>query len=248
MTDRNNAIRRLGQRAFFEFEDVADFIWKSPGLIEAEIKSEISKLEAYFPLTGDGEHDKEALRLREHRWFHERRKLSGVFPFLMSTGNLFSTIALFETYCLMLCKELQAGSGVSISEAKGIGISRWFKYLSNVGVNWSAVTFCQQVQAALKIRNCLFHASGLLASSRDEAELRKLVSDATYLSPEHRRRRRALQAEFGEVAVALGPLGDQLKITNRYPWLVSYYVREYFVALCDCAASHPCGFSANDRE
>jgi hypothetical protein len=100
------AFQQFASSAYFEFTDVADYIWKSPRLIESEFKLEIEKLNAYFPVKGDDKQDAQNIKYRKMRWQHERKKLTAIFPYLMATGNLFSIISLFETYCFILCKEL----------------------------------------------------------------------------------------------------------------------------------------------
>src|SRR5229473_496563 len=80
------AFRDLARNVSVEFSDVADYIWKTPNLIEQEKAVEEEKLRAYFPLTGDLEKDDLARRLRAGRWAHESRKLFSLFPSLMASG------------------------------------------------------------------------------------------------------------------------------------------------------------------
>jgi hypothetical protein len=93
----------------------------------------------------------------------------------------------------------------------------------------------EQVAIALKVRNCLFHASGLLSWSRDEAELRRLVASREYLSREIRARVTKLGDRYEQMAIQTTPLGDQLRITNIYAHMVSGFVRDHFCDLCNRA-------------
>ena len=93
----------------------------------------------------------------------------------------------------------------------------------------------EQVQAALKIRNCLAHASGMLAWFHEEKELRRIQSRATYFSREHRNRQIAKDGTFDEILITQSAMGDRLEVKNEYSFVVSSYLREYFVALCGAA-------------
>ena len=55
-----------------------------------------------------------------------------------------------------------------------------------------------------------------------------------YLSPEHQK----LHTTEGRKYVYLqaSPLGDRLMIGNDYCFSLCYYLRDYFVALCEMAA------------
>ncbi|HVL72023.1 MAG TPA: hypothetical protein VM434_09075, partial [Beijerinckiaceae bacterium] len=103
----------LSAQAYLEFCDVLDYIWKTPEFLRSQIGLEVSKLEEYFPVQGDPKEEALILRLREARWRDESRKLGVVFPYLTAVGNLFTSVSLFETYCLMLCRELEARVSVA---------------------------------------------------------------------------------------------------------------------------------------
>jgi hypothetical protein len=62
-------LHALAHSAYSEFGDIADYVWKSPRLIEAETKLEIEKLKAYFPLSGSRDKDAQAIKFRKTRWF-----------------------------------------------------------------------------------------------------------------------------------------------------------------------------------
>ena len=89
-----SAIDRLAREGALDFGDTADFIWKAPTLIERQTEIEKAKLQEYFP---------NDMRMRLLRWRFESRKLEHLFPLLMSTGNVFAVVSLFETYLLRLC-------------------------------------------------------------------------------------------------------------------------------------------------
>ena len=75
MEEIENQYQKIADRAYLEFTDVADYIWKSPRLIEHETKIETRKLKDYFP--NNEEHAK-------LRWHFESNKLNSVFPYLIA--------------------------------------------------------------------------------------------------------------------------------------------------------------------
>ena len=225
-TESMAQIDRLATQAWREFDAVADFMWKIPSFVEQQREIELLKLFTYFPEDEEG---------REFRWRHESQKLDGVFPFLISTGNLFSLIALLEVYLLQLCHLIEVSSGVTLKDVKGQGFRRLLAHLRMVGVEPSKVPFWQQVDSALKIRHCFTHSSGFLAYSREDIELRRIARDRIFLSPEHRESRKGKDNEELELAIVPTPLGDRLQIRIYYSFLLSAYVRDFFVGVCEAA-------------
>lgn len=210
-------------RAYFEFERVSDYIWKSPSLVEHERELELRKLRLYFG------NNKE---LREDRWKREAVKLEQAFPHLIATGNLFNVISTLETYLLLLSGELEVDTGHRVREARGQGIRKLLGYLGSAGLAPQKIEFHEQIHSAIKVRNCLMHSSGMLDWSRESAELRKLHASKSYLSPQHRRMRRSQPKSFDEVLIVHSPLGDRLSISNGYSHIVCYYAMTYFQKLC----------------
>jgi len=219
-----NEIQKLSKTAQIEFSDSSDYIWKSPRLLQKEHEIELDKLSKYFPGRPD---------LAELRWKFESEKLNSIFPYLISTGNLYSVTSLFETYLLRLSKELEKGLSKNLSEYKGQGFQRIFKFLKDANPNIEKSVLRQQVDAAIKIRNCLAHASGLLPWSRNEAELRQIKEKSIFLSKEHRDRNVGNNDFFEMVSIVPSWLGDRIQITNQYSWTVCIYFREFFVDLCN---------------
>lgn len=226
----SEVFRNLARNAMEDFSNVSDYIWKIPKFIEHEVKLGREKLEAYFPMTGDPVRDEKTARLRDQRWFYESQNLFGLFPRLMKVGNLFSTLAMFEAYCLRLARLIEERSKFSIESASGRGVSRIFRFLSIAGVNHIDLDYVRQVEAAIMIRNCLIHAEGLLSWDKNEKSLRRIISKATYLSEDHLQRRKNLGREPDEVVVFADDFGDRIEIDNAYPHVVTTYVRGYLIS------------------
>jgi hypothetical protein len=211
----------LAESAAIEFYYAADFFWKAPSLLKEQTSIEISKLFEYFPTD---------VTSRVKRWQHESHKLERIFPFLMATGNLYTITSLFEVYVFRLAQIVENDCNKSLEAIRGQGLQRYFLYLHSIGVETKKLTLWPQVDAAIKVRNCLMHASGMLSSSRDEKELRRITASGTFLTPEHRRKKRR---PLDEVRIIRDDFGDRLHVANDYAWLLSAYFRDYFLELCE---------------
>jgi hypothetical protein len=216
----------IAARAYHEFTDAADYVWKSPRLIEHETELEARKLKDYFP--NDEKHAKV-------RWHFESHKLTNVFPYLISNGNLFSVMSLFESYLLILSLEIEKHSELRITSVSGNGINRLFSFLRKAGVKIDTDDLYFQIKAAIKIRNCLSHASGMLSWSKEEAELKRIQKSGLYLSKEHREKRKRDGEELNEVQVVNSGFGERLQVDNIYPFILASYLRDYFVTVCQSA-------------
>jgi hypothetical protein len=89
-------------------------------------------------------------------------------------------------------------------------VTRSINYLKKKGVDVASIALYEQAQAAMRIRNCLVHAAGMLSSARDEKELRRIQANRIYLAPDLRKK----SIEEKVVIVRDTPLGDRLQITN----------------------------------
>jgi hypothetical protein len=217
-------LKQLSASAQLEFEDVADFFWKVPRFIEHERQLELAKLDDYFP---------DNLELRERRWMFESSKLNHTFPYLVATGNLFCAASLFETYLLVLASGIEAYTGIRVKDMKGQGVNRLLAFLRRIGVTPEKVQLHEQVSAAIKIRNCLMHASGMLDGSRKNYDLRRIQRTGAFLSRKHRKKRRDLGLACHEVTIVSSSLGDRLAINDQYCHILCNYLHTYFTGLCE---------------
>src|SRR5262245_63301765 len=85
---QSKVFRDLARQARVEFEDIADYIWKTPNFIEQETALEKEKLASYFPLSGESKADEFMMNLRRHRWVHESHKLFDLFLSLSAMSIL----------------------------------------------------------------------------------------------------------------------------------------------------------------
>ena len=220
---------KIGTSAYLEFNEAADFIWKSPNFIKYETIIEQRNLTRYFP---------ENKELQKQRWQLEANKLQKTFPYMIAVGNLFSVLSLFESYLLLLANNLKPYTRTCVDEQKGQGVNKLFNYFKSVGIAPSRVALYQQVDAAITIRNCLVHASGILSFSRSEAKLKELLKSKNYLSPDAKERRIKNEDTFDEISIVTSNFGDRIIISNKYTWLVCAYLSKYFFDLCNSVKEH----------
>ena len=223
MNQNTNEYEEIAERAYMEFSNVADYIWKAPRLIEHEEQLELSKLDRYFP--DNEEHAK-------LRWHFESKKLYSVFPFLIAVGNLYTVISLLESYLLLLAQKIETETGKQISTAKGTGINRFFSYLRGAGLYIDAVEYYYSIQAAVKIRNCLLHASGVLSWAKDRTEILRIARSGTFFEKDVLEQRRKTGKSLSEVRIVDTGFGERLQVDNMYAFIVSAYARDFVINLC----------------
>jgi hypothetical protein len=222
---------QLAGLAVFEFTLLGDYIWKSPNLIDHENEVEMQKLPVYYPDNPEA---------ASYRWAYESLKLNAVFPYLIAVGNLFTAVSLFEFYMLQFVHALAGHSGNPINSVKGQGVKRCFYYLRELELAPETLALYEQVQATLKIRNCLMHASGILSWSRENEEVRRICTTGSYLRPEDRHREGKGRKSDGDLTIVKSAFGDRLQVTNMYSFIASSYLRDYFRAMCAAAKDKLC--------
>lgn len=227
--EQHDLFRRLAASMLHEFDNLRDYVWKTPNLIEHERFIEEEKLRAYFPITGDPKGDEVAQRLRQTRWYYESQKLLVSFPNWMATGNLFLSLALFESYCLRLVKLIEQRSCLFLADTRGRGTSKIFAFLEASGIDIFKRSYCREIQVSLRIRNCLIHAEGLLELDKDEKSLRRIIANGRYLAPEHIERRRRRKLPIDEIGIAASDLGDRIVVSNDYPHVITTYARDFLI-------------------
>jgi hypothetical protein len=142
-------------------------------------------------------------------------------------------MSLFESYLLLLADEIQPHVTVQFRDVKGQGVNRLFKFLRFAEIYPERISLYEQVQAAIKIRNCLIHASGMLEWSRESDELRKIQFTGAYLSPKHSKMRLDQGRKFDEVLLDDSALGQRLSVDNQYCHILCGYLHTYFSELCE---------------
>jgi hypothetical protein len=233
MAKSDDAFKSLAEQAYQDFSDLGDFVWKAPKLLESETELELQKLGKYFPITGNPKRDEEAKRLRAIRWYFEGRKLFQIFPALIATGNLLNCVSLFESYCLLLCRELEGRSTINLNQIPGLGIARIFRFFTDNGIDVDAIPMHKQLLIAFQICNCLVHAAGLLAWVQNSEQLRSAVAKSDYLSQFHQQRKNKLEKWTANVSIVDDSVGERLQISNDYAHLLTAYLRDYFCSLCN---------------
>jgi hypothetical protein len=144
-------------------------------------------------------------------------------------------VSLFEAYLLSLAFELQPYLKVQLQDIRGKGATKLFRFFKESGIAYETLQLHQQVQCAIRIRNCLVHASGVLAWSGEGKGVLEVQRTGAYLSPEDRKRR-LRSGTYDELYLQTSVFDDRLMVRNGYAHLLCLYFREYFAQLCQAAS------------
>ena len=216
----------IENQAIQEFSDISDYIWKSTRLIDHETQLEKEKLRHYFP---------NDIKSNELRWKYESNKLNSIFPYLIAVGNLFNVLSVFESYLLLLSIEVEKHSSVKLKNIRGNGIKKMFNFFRQVELDIENISHFEQVNASIKIRNCFMHACGVLDWSKEDKELERIQKSLKHLSKEHRNDQLQKKDTDKILRIVNSPLGKKLELDNTYPFLLTNYLRCFFIEICQKA-------------
>jgi len=216
-------------RIYHEFSALADYIFKLPRFLDAEIEIEKKKLFDYFPKSNDPETDQRNAGLRAMRFDLEFGNLLGRFPRFMAASNLMQACSLFENALLRVCRthgSFQAWSSAQQSK----GVAGLFRFLAATGRPAAALSFGRQVEIALLFRNCLVHANGLLALSRNETEIRRIIKAREFVETE-RRGKYDPAGDFWRAKIEPTAEGPALSTSNNYAFVSCGQFRDFLLDL-----------------
>lgn len=202
-----------------EWHDISDYVWKSSSLIWHERKLEESKIEAS---------DTSLASVREliaHRAAIHDRRWNHTYPFMIGSGALFTVLSIFESYLLSLAviaDKLYGGLNIT----KGNGSEKLFRYFRSLNISPDSIIYYEQIKSAQKIRNCLTHAGGDLRLAKDEAELRRIVENRTFVSREERATQ-DLKGERDYVLIDTYFYTDKVRVSMQYPLQLCHYLKTY---------------------
>ncbi|AHJ12953.1 hypothetical protein [Sulfurospirillum multivorans] len=209
-----------------EFMHISDFIWKSNYLILEEKKREKEIYSMYEEAAID-------MITANLRWEYESFKINKIFPYLTNVSNLFTLISILEHNLLKLAKELESrDSSLLISDIRGVGINKLFEYFKKKNINLEKVTLFKQIQASIKIRNCFFHASGVISWSKDDIELKNIVKNKLYFDQEFREKPNIKNNKEWIISIVKSDYGQQLQLTHKYTFILSSYIKDFLKELC----------------
>lgn len=210
-----------------EFEHIIDFVWKSNRLISEEKERE-EKIYSMYEKTSD-----KNMVIANLRWKYESFKINKVFPYLTNVSNLFTLISILEHNLLKLAKEIEKrDSSLLLQDIRGTGIKKLFEYFKKKSINLENVDFFKQIQTSIKIRNCFFHASGVLLWSKDDIELRNIVKNKTFFDKELRENPDVTNDKDWIITIVESDYGQQLQLTHNYTFILSSYIKDFLTSLC----------------
>ncbi|WP_454004166.1 hypothetical protein [Alcaligenes sp. Marseille-Q7550] len=149
---------------------------------------------------------------------------------MISSGNLFSALSIFEAYILQLAIATEEVSGIEFSSVKGIGIEKIFNYFRRIGIAPEKIIMYEQIKSSQKIRNCLMHAGGMLQLSKEAEAIRAIIEKKAYLCEADRTRYK--NNENPEI-VSIGYyfIGEKVSIDKKYPHILCSYISRYIQVL-----------------
>jgi hypothetical protein len=101
-------------------------------------------------------------------------------------------------------------------------------------INIDSINNWQQVDIAIKIRNCIAHSSGLLDFMNNKEEIKSIVKNGLYLPKKILSSKNGREAHSTYLAIErANPLGDKLIIGNEYAWHACVFLSEFFHDLCE---------------
>jgi hypothetical protein len=223
----------LAAEAFDQFSDAGDYFWKSARFLDDELLRELKKIADYYPLSGDPESDRLALKLGEVRWSREQKKAKGAFSFLISAGNLFTSVSMLEQYLFRMCKEIEASPSNQgkLLDVRGNGVDRYFRYLRIHSVKPESIPFFHEILAIITLRNCVYHANGLLELSREAGYVRRIVEQKLYYEPINQVGKRREDRETLATVIMTGQ-GEQVRVGALLAWHSTHFFSNFVCQLC----------------
>lgn len=215
-----------------DFSALLDYVWKSPRFIQYESDHEDRKLELYFP-KHKADADPFIDFMRKTRKFSEDDRLHRYFPRFIATSNLFLATSLFEHHLLGICRKIEDTCDCRISDQRGNGCERFFRFLKVAGFDPYDAHLYNQVNAALTIRNAMLHANGDLRLSREREKIESIANKRLFMDPDRRKKGLDVPDEWGRHEVSISADGNQLDINNFYSYRATSYYRDYLLDVCD---------------
>ena len=224
----NNNYSSIEEQILIEFQHISDFIWKSHNLISQEKEREDTIYDLY---TSEGSDN--LLEITDMRLKYESFKIDKVFPYLINISNLFTIISILEYNLLKLAKTVEKlDNSIMLENINGSGINKLFKYFRQRNINLETIDKFTQIQASIKIRNCFFHANGMLMWSKDNIELLNIVKNKTYYTKGFGDNFDNDDAKKWNIKIIESDLGEQLELTHYYTFMLTGYVRDFLKELC----------------
>jgi hypothetical protein len=131
-----------------------------------------------------------------------------------------------------MCKEIEGAPNcqLKLSEFRGNGVERYFRYMRSHNIRPENIDLHSETEAIIRLRNCIYHANGMLELSRDSAHLRKIVDEKLYFEPVNQvgtRRKDHKPLAF----ITNGKFGEQVRVEKLLEWYSTGVYRDYFCAL-----------------
>jgi hypothetical protein len=221
----------LAAAAYGEFSDAGDYFWKASKFIQSELREEYSKLSIEYPLEPNWQEKLLASQSLLRRWAVEIPKINSVFTYLIYSGNLFTAASMLEKYLLLACKQIEtSGSKIRLFTHKGNGIERYYSFMRASGVSPESIKLYSETDALIRLRNCIYHASGLLEMSREARLIERIVEKQLYFESVNQAGTK--RREHDPLAIIIdSKIGKQVRLAELMGWYSAHVFRDFFCAL-----------------
>ncbi len=173
------------------------------------------------------------MALRERRFVHEFGKLLVDFPDFMGSSSFVMVLARLEYFLFLICKDHERASNIRLDQFKdgSRGVRRLLNYVASVSRRYAPDDKLEQVRHAITLRNCVVHANGVVALSKDEARIREIVAARLYY-PEQLRSSQDTERCVHHPKVEQTLVGERLVIPNHSAHWICAAARDSLMSLC----------------
>lgn len=222
--ETSEQITKLAFQISSEMSEIADYVWKSPRLLEHETKIELQKVSDMKAVGSE--------RTAAMRWSFEHKKLSETFPHLIAVANLYMSVSACENHILSLLTLLRMRQSPPTA-ARSAGLIQHLGACREFGMKPEDSPYYQQVLSIVEIRNCLMHANGFLDASKKRANIEAIVRERKYVDGDLKRYWKENGISPSEnIWIATDVDGVRLDIDNMFSYHSCYFLREFSIGLC----------------
>ena len=219
--------------AYLEFNDLLDFIWKSPNFIDLEISRELEKINFKIPTNASKKEVLDALFYKQFRKEFELRKFKERFPVYLNSSNLFIAASLYELHLLRICQYAEKFTDERIRDQNGQGYSKCSNFLKKIGIRRSSLPHFREAEAAIVIRNCLMHAGGVLELSKDRDRIKQIANNDDHLTDYTRSYNIKNKERFARLEIAEDDTGSKLVVPNEYAHIAAAVLRDHLISVAN---------------
>ncbi len=217
------------------FSTLADYIWKTPSFLGAELENEKEKLSTYFPFNGNADNDEQMRRLRNTRFALEFPKLLLDFPVYMAHANFLIAFAHYEDQLSSILDSLSKKEDFADVRKFQKSARKMLGYIERNVDKSDPYNLSEKIKSAIHIRNCLIHANGFVRRVDAPDELEKIIRQRLYLPQRKESAANAqhekIENEKDYIRIEDTKHGPRIIIDNLYAWRACVLFRNHLLGV-----------------